>query len=94
MKLRLAVMMPHVDHVYIVEAWQPHAVSGPRKTALFSETAEWRAVWQLYPGKVTILAVEEFPPEPPASWLFFMKTRVWNLKMNSIGSWWRVRGQA
>ena len=40
--------------------------------------------------QVTVIVVDEFPPTPPPSWVYFMKTRVDNLKMRSTTSWWRV----
>ena len=55
-ELRLAVMAPYVDHIYVVEAWQPHAAradtQSARKPYLYSELPRWQAVWRQYGDKV------------------------------------------
>jgi hypothetical protein len=66
-EVRLNATAHFFHHVYVVEAWQPHSIAAPRKPFLYSQSQYWQRVWARFPGKVTVVVVEEFPPVP-ASW--------------------------
>lgn len=58
-EVRLNATAHLFDSVIVVEAWQPHSLSRPRKTRLFAHTAYWRGVFGRFGSKVKVVEVGE-----------------------------------
>ena len=56
-EVRLNATAHLFDVVIVVEAWEPHSVSRPRKTRLFAHTRYWREVFGRFGNKVKVVEV-------------------------------------
>lgn len=75
-EIRLNVTAAYFDHIMIVESWQPHSVSAPRKTRLFSDMPYWRRVFARHGSKIKVVIIEAFPVMP-LSWEVYRRAKYW-----------------